>query len=93
MGESFSFHGMKIIRKSDNIKIVDIEATIDFGVKLIISSRFLEKEIVIIRRPLYPWAKGNQYNKRVWLKNKPKFSNIGARVSEKIKRNSENILK
>lgn len=92
-----------IIRyKNESIDICSIRINTVFGIKLTVCSDYLNDSKFNPKRPIdhYDWPQyfvlyrrplrlihGNQHDMRKWLKDKPKFSKLGANLSKIIKAN------
>jgi len=64
-------------------KIVQIYGSTFFGIRLLIKSPFLKKNLLVYRRPVN-LIEQTQYNRRYWLANKPKFAKLGASLASQI---------
>jgi hypothetical protein len=65
-------------------KIAEIDISLEFGIKLSISSDYLKgKHFVLHRRPLNI-VHATQNHRRHWLANKPKFGKLGVCLASEI---------
>ncbi len=64
-------------------KILSIKIDLIFGIRINITSKYLDKGFHLHRRPKNI-CKGNIHGMRHWLANKPKFAKLGANISSQI---------
>ena len=85
--------------------IAEIVANLSYGISFSVRSNFLNsnnidkmKWFVVYRQPLHPYIFGNQFSRRNKLQNKPKFAQLGSKLSMQIRHNffkyvnSNNVL-
>lgn len=72
-----------IYHRVSDIEVCRIDGNTLFGIRLNIRSEYLKRNLHLHRRPLKLIIQ-NQHEMRGWLKDKPKFAQLGAAIASQI---------
>lgn len=86
---SLSEDKLFIVVSKGNEEVIRLRVTTDYGCYISLYSLYLNNTHyrVLKNRPLHPYIFGNQYNKRTWLKDKPKYAMMACKWACQIENN------
>lgn len=85
-----NYHQYRV--KHNGEVVCTISCDFDFGISLCVRSFYLDSHtsFLLYRRPLR-LCHGTKHNRRQWLKNKPKFGQLGCYLSKQLMDNFEKV--